>query len=137
MLHRRALARAGVCAALVGSLVAAPAASAQLDEVNTERLRRGVTVNGIMQHERAFQTIANLNGGIRAAGTPGYDASVAYVRSRLQRAGYQVTEQEFDFPFFQETGAAVLAQVTPTARTIPTGTFTYSGSGDVTGPLPE
>ena len=32
-----------------------------------------------MGHERALQTIANANGGTRASGTPGYDASVAYV----------------------------------------------------------
>jgi len=132
MLHRKPLAKAGACAALLGSLMAAPPALA-IDEVDTQRLRRAVTTNGVLAHERAFQTIANANGGIRASGTPGYDASVAYVRARLERAGYRVTEQEFTFPFFRELAPAVLAQVTPTAKTYATATFTYSGSGDVTG----
>ena len=33
------------------------------------------------------------NGGNRRAGTAGYTASVAYVKSKLQAAGYTVTEQ--------------------------------------------
>ena len=60
-----------------GSAVIAPAASAQLDEVNSEKLRDAVTINGMLQHERALQQIANMNGGTRASGTPGFDASVA------------------------------------------------------------
>ena len=92
------------CAALAtfGSLLAfAPTASA-IDEVDTQRFRQEVTVTGILGHERAFQRIANLNEGTRAAGTHGYDASVAYVRGRLERAGYEVTEHEFMFPFYRE-----------------------------------
>ena len=64
-----------------------------------------MTVNGILQHERAFQRIANDNGGTRASGTPGYDASAEYVADRLRQAGYKVTVQEFTFPFFRDAGA--------------------------------
>ena len=39
---------------------------------------------------RAFQRLANANGGNRAAAFPGYDASLDYVERRLERAGYQV-----------------------------------------------
>jgi hypothetical protein len=83
-LPRRGCLAAG---AVLSLLVAAPPASAQLAEVNTQRLRTAVTVNGIMQHERAFQTIANLNGGTRASGTAGYEASVEYIAARLEQAG--------------------------------------------------
>ena len=76
-----------------------------------------------------------MNGGTRASGTPGYDASVAYVANRLENAGYEVTEQEFEFPFFQELAAAELSQVTPTPTDYETSTYDYSGSGDVTGTL--
>ena len=86
MQHRTAVARLGVLAGLASSFAFAPVAQAQ-SEVDTERLRRGVTVNGILQHERAFQAIANANGGTRASGTPGYDASLAYVKARLATAG--------------------------------------------------
>ena len=110
-----------------------PTSAAAIDDVNTRRLREAVTVNGIMQHERAFQRIANDNGGTRASGTPGYNASVDYVANRLRRAGYNVTIQEFTFPFFQNLAPGELEQVSPTPTVYTTGTFNYSGSGDVTG----
>ena len=94
-----------------------------------------MTVGGILSHERVFQRIANQNGGTRASGTPGYDASADYVAGRLRAAGYTVTEQEFTFPFYQELSPAVLEQVTPTATTYETGTYDFSGTGDVTGTL--
>ena len=122
------------CAALAacGSLLAfAPTASA-IDEVNTQRFRQQVTVSGILAHERAFQRIANTNSDTRASGTPGYDASVAYVRGRLERAGYDVTEQEFAFPFYRENSSS-LTQASPTATTYETAPYEFSGSGDVTG----
>ncbi len=80
--------------AVLGLLLFAPAAMA-VDEINTKRFRDAVTVNGIMGHERALQTIANANGGTRASGTPGYDASAAYVEQppeegRLQGHGAEV-----------------------------------------------
>ncbi|WP_198412036.1 hypothetical protein [Cryobacterium sp. Hz9] len=59
-------------------------------------------MSGILKHERALQRIANNAGGTRAAGTPGYTASAAYVKARLLTAGYQVTEQPFEFEFYQE-----------------------------------
>jgi Zn-dependent M28 family amino/carboxypeptidase len=121
----------GAVALLTALLMAAPAQA--IDEVNTRRLRNAVTVAGIMGHERVFQRIANQNGGTRASGTPGYDASVDYVAGRLEAAGYDVTVQDFEFPFFQELEPAELTQVSPTPTTYETGTFDYSGSGDVTG----
>jgi Zn-dependent M28 family amino/carboxypeptidase len=109
-----------------------PSTAFGLDEVNTKKLRDGVTVNGILQHERAFQSIANMNGGTRASGTPGYEASIQYVKQRLQKAGYRVKEQEFTFPFFRELAPATASQVSPTPKDYEVDTFEYSGSGDVT-----
>ncbi|PPK98639.1 Zn-dependent M28 family amino/carboxypeptidase [Kineococcus xinjiangensis] len=120
-------------AAVTASAVLIPTAPAMaVDEVNTKRLRKAVTINGMLAHLRAFQRIANQNGGTRASGTPGYDQSVQYVKRRLEIAGYDVTVQAFDFPFFQATAEAELAMVTPEAKTFETATFDYSGSGDVT-----
>lgn len=104
-----------------------------VDDVDTRKLREAVTVNGILQHERQFQRIANNNGGTRASGTPGYDASAAYVARTLRKSGYTVRQQTFEFPFFQELAAATLARVTPNAQEYETSTLEYSGSGDVTG----
>jgi Zn-dependent M28 family amino/carboxypeptidase len=111
----------------------APSPALALDEVNTQRLRNAVTVGGILAHERVFQRIANQNGGTRASGTPGYDASADYVADRLRATGYTVTEQEFVFPFYQELQPAELEQVSPTPTVYETGTYDFSGSGEVTG----
>src|SRR5437660_9785928 len=45
---------------------------------------------GAFRHLRALQEIASANGGNRAAGTPGYDRSAAYVSEQLAQAGYLV-----------------------------------------------
>jgi Zn-dependent M28 family amino/carboxypeptidase len=111
-------------------------ATAALDEVNTQRLRNAVTVNGILQHERAFQRIANQNGGTRASGTSGYDASAEYVRDKLEDAGYSVRFQEFEFPFFEELGPSSLTRTLPDPdKTFQSTTLTYSGTGTVSGRL--
>ena len=92
--------------AVLAFLTFAPAAVAAVDEINTKKLRQNVTVNGILQHERQLQRIANMNGGTRASGTAGYDASAAYVKDRLKKAGYKVSEQTFDFAVLPGDGGA-------------------------------
>ena len=121
--------------ALCAALVAAPAASA-IDKVDTKKLRKAVTVDGILDHERALQAIANENDGNRAATTSGYDASVDYVAERLRNAGYKVTFDEFDFPIWELNAPSTLAEVSPTARTFVEDTdyivSQFSAAGDVT-----
>ena len=39
------------------------------------KLLECVTIDGVREHQAAFQAIADANGGIRTSGTPGYDAS--------------------------------------------------------------
>ncbi|MGL5864964.1 MAG: M28 family metallopeptidase [Dermatophilaceae bacterium] len=124
-----------VAAAFTATAAIQQPAHAAVDEVNTAKIRTAVTVNGILAHQRAFHRIADANGGTRASGTPGYDASAAYVRQRLQRAGYRVTTQEFTFPFFRELTPSVVEQTAPDAATYTTGAYEYSGSGDVTGTI--
>jgi Zn-dependent M28 family amino/carboxypeptidase len=118
--------------ALGASLLAPPAANA-VDDVNTERLRKAITANGILAHERVFQRIANEHGGHRAAGTPGYGYSARYVKRTLMDAGYEVTRDWFQFPYFEELAPAELEQVDPEQKPYQTGTFTQSGSGEVVG----
>ena len=123
-----------VTAALAAALVVAPAASA-IDDINTERLRRAVTLDGILEHERTFQRIALANDDNRAATTSGYADSVAYVSRRLRAAGYDVSRDGFDFPLFTLNSAS-LSEISPTARTFePDADYIvaqFSGSGNVT-----
>lgn len=92
------------------------------------KLLECVTLEGVREHQAAFQAIADANGGIRAAGTPGYDASVEYVVARMTAAGYNVTLDEFPFRYFPP---AVLQQTAPVSVTHETGVFTASGFGSV------
>ncbi|MGH3148111.1 MAG: aminopeptidase, partial [Rubrobacter sp.] len=125
----------------VGAVSAAPGDQVQKALQTSAELRRAVDPNGILIHERRFQRIANDSkvgtGGeaTRASGTRGYRASANYVAGKLRAAGYSVRQQSFQFPFFVERQPAELEQVSPTATTYETGTFTYSGNGDVTGQL--
>jgi hypothetical protein len=57
----------------------------------------------ISDHLDALQAIADANGGIRAAGTPGYEASADYVEQVMTDLGFLVERHSFDFPFFDET----------------------------------
>ncbi|MFE6614045.1 M28 family peptidase [Amycolatopsis sp. NPDC057786] len=52
-----------------------------------------ISLANVKAHLSALQTIANQNGGNRAAGRPGYPASVSYVAQKLRDAGYNVTLQ--------------------------------------------
>ncbi|WP_203671809.1 M28 family peptidase [Streptomyces sp. SID13666] len=52
-----------------------------------------ISVANVQAHLAQLYTIAQQNGGTRQAGTGGYTASLAYVKGKLQAAGYSVTEQ--------------------------------------------
>ncbi|WP_181797967.1 M28 family peptidase, partial [Streptomyces sp. WELS2] len=52
-----------------------------------------VDVAKVQAHLTQLNTIASQNGGNRRSTTAGYRASLAYVKDRLQAAGYTVTEQ--------------------------------------------
>ncbi len=128
---RKALWGAAAIPLTLGLLV--PTQASAIDNVNTAKLRSAVTVNGILQHERALQRIANQNDGTRASGTPGYKASVDYVVQRLRKAGYATKIQKFTFPFFRNLEPGTLSQVSPDPAEYETVTYDYSGTGDVTG----
>ena len=58
----------------------------------------------------ALQRVADANEGNRAAGTPGYAASVRYAEKTLREAGYTVRRQPFTVTVTEtlaETGRAL------------------------------
>jgi Zn-dependent M28 family amino/carboxypeptidase len=127
---------------LVALMLPAATAAAQTgggceegDNDTYEQLLECVTVEGVREHQAAFQKIADNSDdpvypGTRAAGTVGYDRSAEYVAEKLEDAGYKVTldpvEITFNFP-------ATLRQLTPVEAEYETGVFTGSGSGEVQG----
>jgi Zn-dependent M28 family amino/carboxypeptidase len=92
------------------------------------KLLECVRVEGVREHQAALQAIATANGGTRAAGTPGYDASVAYVVETLEAAGWDVELDSFNIVL-----ASPIRQLTPVVATYPSGAFTGSSLGSVTG----
>ncbi|WP_413754649.1 M28 family peptidase [Streptomyces sp. R-74717] len=52
-----------------------------------------ISVANVQSHLAQLNTIASQNGGNRRAGSAGYTASVAYVKGKLEAAGYTVSEQ--------------------------------------------
>ncbi|MEU1688010.1 M28 family peptidase [Micromonospora sp. NPDC005707] len=52
-----------------------------------------ISVTNVQAHLTQFNSIATSNGGNRRAGSAGHTASVAYVKGKLQAAGYTVSEQ--------------------------------------------
>jgi Zn-dependent M28 family amino/carboxypeptidase len=95
-----------------------------------------VTVEGIREHQAAFQAIADANGGHRTAGTGGYDVSAQYVYDRARAAGYDVSVQEFVLAGTTDRTPPMLEQSSPAPRGFAPGVdfviASYSGSGEVT-----
>ena len=86
-------------ALIIGGLtvaaVGAPALAAPATD--TTALTDAVTAAGLQTHRAALQAIADDNGGNRAAGTPGYEASLEYVEATLSAAGYITERQPFSY----------------------------------------
>ncbi len=121
-------------AALIATSTAG-VAEAKKPNVNqaSKQFQKSVTVKGVQQHLAAFQQIADDNGGTRASGTPGYQASRDYVVKKLRSAGYKPTVKAFDFAYFEETAPGTLARISPAPRPFAIDdefdVMDYSGSG--------
>lgn len=97
-----------------------------------------ITEAGLGEHLAAFVEHADANAGNRAAGTPGHEASAAYVEQTLVAAGYDVEVQPFELERFSINAEPVLEQTAPQPVVFPASAFAvaeYSGAGDVTAPL--
>ncbi|MFJ8754473.1 M20/M25/M40 family metallo-hydrolase [Streptomyces sp. NPDC102441] len=103
----------------------------------SRRLVRDASADDAYRHLERFQALADASDGHRAAGSPGYDASAAYVHRLLRKAGYRVGYQAFEF-VYTETLAEKLSVVSPTPRDISIRAMTYTASseeGGITGAL--
>ncbi len=71
-------------------------------------LRQSLSVESIRAHQFELQQIATANNGTRVAGSPGFEASVAYVKARMEAAGYSVRLQEFPIIQSEDNNPPVL-----------------------------
>ena len=106
---------------------------------STQALARAITAGHLRTHLEALEAVAERNNGTRAAGTPGYSESVAYVVRQLRAAGLRPRQKTFSFPYFRETKPTVFERVSPGlvryARNRDFLTMRYSGGGNVTAPV--
>ena len=125
----------------VSALTAVPAAAGpqsctKRNNDTISKLLECVTLQGVREHQAAFQAIADANGGNRFSGLPGHDESVAYVVERLEAAGYDPVVQPFDYLAFTQLGPSALEQTAPAQVTYTEGTdfgvISQSDPGDVT-----
>jgi len=82
------------CSAAAPSPAAAPPATP--DQGLAARLVATASGDGAFARLEGLQRIADENGGNRALGRPGYDASVEYVARTLRDAGFTVDTPTFD-----------------------------------------
>jgi aminopeptidase Y len=98
-----------------------------------------VDAAGIQADLEALEAIADANGGVRTAGTAGYEASVDYVAGELRELGYAVQTPSFEMATFAEEPEATLqvAGGTACAGGPDFHAMIYSSSGDLTAPVAE
>jgi Iap family predicted aminopeptidase len=113
----------------------APAARDSAAVPRSSERAAAVTRRGLVEHLRALQRIADHHGDTRAAGTPGYAASVAYVAARLREVGLRVRLQPVRFPFFRERSAVLRSDGRRLRRNQDFLVLSYSGSGEAAGPV--
>jgi aminopeptidase S len=76
-------------------LVAAGVTGVTAGQAQAVNAAPDIPVASVQAHLAEFQRIATANGGNRAHGRPGYQASLNYVKSKLDAAGYQTRVQQF------------------------------------------
>jgi Zn-dependent M28 family amino/carboxypeptidase len=102
--------RARTLLALLAALAAVAGCDSGADEdAAPDRPPRAIARADLDSHLAALQRIADRSGGERAAGTPGYDASVDYVASTLRRAGWRVRLQDVPMAGWRERSPASLS----------------------------
>ena len=117
-----------------------PSATPELTPSQFSKLLRGdVKTNGVFQHLKALQEIADENDGNRAAGRPGYKKSAGYVAKTMKGYGWDVSREKFDFDAFFEDAPSTFERVSPNPKVYTEdtefSTMEFSGSGDVTAEL--
>jgi Zn-dependent M28 family amino/carboxypeptidase len=119
---------------LIGLAAVSIMAAGPADAAAHPRLDKLVKLKDIRAHQKDLQTIADYNGGTRAAGEPGFEVSTKYIVKQLTAAGYKPTVQDFPFDYYKQKTPAVFDQPGGASYTYGTDydTLDFSGSGDVT-----
>jgi Zn-dependent M28 family amino/carboxypeptidase len=99
-----------------------------------QSIRQKVSTEALFGHLEKLQQIADANGGNRAVGSPGYDASVDYIVNTLRDKGFDVQTPQFSFRQFD----AGQVSLSVSGATVPATVLQYSAGtvpAGVSGPL--
>ncbi|GAA2747721.1 hypothetical protein GCM10010440_44630 [Kitasatospora cinereorecta] len=94
---RRSLLALGATVATTAAVLLAPGAAARPAAAPTVLAPPDVPVANVKAHLAQLQSIATANSGNRAHGRPGYKASVDYVKSKLDAAGFTTVLQSYTY----------------------------------------
>ncbi|MGD8200051.1 M28 family peptidase [Ornithinimicrobium sp. W1679] len=136
---RRTLAVTATAAVVLASMGSPALAKGKGGENNgnpntSKKITQAVDVENVWTHLEEFQEIADENGGNRASGLPGYEASAEYVEQVLQDAGYETERHDFSYPRTR----TLAEDLTVGGEDVAVIAMSYSPStpdGGVTGPL--
>jgi Zn-dependent M28 family amino/carboxypeptidase len=146
--HRRTTRRSGWASLVVVALAAcaatqplpsSPAASTRVSP--TAPADSGAPDPGLADGDRLvrflseLQDVADANDGIRASGTPGYNASADLVAAELRALGLTVETPEVPFTSFRDVGATLDVGGRSFTGPDEARALIYSPSGDVAGPV--
>ena len=102
--------RLTIVTAVLLTAVLVPSPALALDDVNTKKLRNAVTVGGILAaRARRCSGSPTRTAAPAPRARPATTPRPTTSPRRCRQAGYTVTEQEFDFPFFRELAPAELS----------------------------
>jgi Zn-dependent M28 family amino/carboxypeptidase len=122
-----------------GNGTAAPIGSPGAGGVLAGALRDAISADDILADLGRLDAIAAANGGNRAAGSAGYDQSVALVAGELRAAGYDVRLEPTQLTAFRQDAPSVLQVQAPGATALADirdfKAMLLSPSGDVTADL--
>ncbi|KAA8911641.1 hypothetical protein FN846DRAFT_773832 [Sphaerosporella brunnea] len=99
--------------------------------LQSKQLRHAILRSNLLKHADALVEHARLSNGSRAFGSKGHNATVDYIKRKLDATGYYDTElQTFVYPFSDGT-----ANFTAKEKKYSTEWFTYGPAGNVTAPV--
>ncbi|MBU7596977.1 M20/M25/M40 family metallo-hydrolase [Streptomyces sp. P38-E01] len=93
--RKRHFRRAAIGASVATALAAAAFTAMPASAAPTTLAAPDIAVENVKEHLTAFENIATENGGNRAHGQPGYEASINYIKEKLDAAGFETSVQEF------------------------------------------
>ena len=121
MAPRRSVAAAVAASALAVGLATTPASAAadvMAGGPEAREIASQVRTDALLDHLETLHRVAETNGGNRAAGTDGYEASVRYLERRLAAAGYETWRQTVPLTVEETMSSSVEYTVDRTTRVV-------------------